>query len=260
MHSLGGHHALKMLIGGMVFITLGSYALLNFERMRYADPMPPTISVMGVGEVQAVPDIGTFSFSVTATKPTATEAQEASGSQINDILAYLKEQGIEEKDVKTENYNLYPHYRYDAPECRVGMACPPGDQVQDGMEVSQSVIVKVRDTAKAPALITGVGERGATNISSLSFTIDDTDALKAEARAAAIADAKAKAKVLADELGVRVVRVFSYYEDDGSGMYYSEAMPAAYDSMKSSAGFGGPELPVGENTIRSQVNVTYVIK
>lgn len=249
---------LSSLVLLMVVVALASYALLNLKQMRYVDPYPATISVSGEGEVLAVPDVGQFSFSVTGEGAEATVAQEASGTKINDILAFLREQGIEDKDIKVEYYNLYPKYRWEQQVCAVGMYCPPGKQVQDGFEVTQQVSVKVRDTEKAPAIIAGVGERGATNISNLSFTVDDVTALQAEARTKAIEDAQVKAKDLANKLGVRLVRVSGFYEEsDYPQPLYKSAV--AMDMAEGGA-FGGAELPVGEESTKIRVNVTYEIK
>lgn len=242
----------------MVLIALASYAQLNFARVDYANLNPATISVTGEGEVLAVPDIGQFSFSVTAEGDDAATAQEASGTKINNILAYLKEQGIEEKDIKTQNYNLYPRWRYEERLCPAGSYCPPGERVQDGFKVSQTVSVKVRDTKAAGSIIAGVGERGATNISSLNFTIDDVDALKAEAREAAIKDAEEKGALLAEQLGVRVVRILSYNEG-GYAQPYLETRAMSLDSAEA-AGFGGSELPMGEESTKVQVTITYEIR
>lgn len=251
---------LGLLLIFMTVVALGSYAMLNFEKMDYVDPTIPTISVTGEGEVLAVPDIGRFSFSVTAEGDEASVAQEASGTKINDILAYLREQGVEEKDIKVEYYNLYPKYRYEERVCALGSYCPPGEQVPDGFEVTQQVSVKVRDTKKAPTLITGAGERGATNISSLNFTIDDIEALRDEARAKAITDAQEKATVLAGQLGVRVVKFVSYYEDGGYDMPMYRANAMSVDMAKEESAFGGAELPVGEESTKVRVTVTYEVQ
>lgn len=248
---------LLLLLTGV--IALGSYAMLNFEKLQYVNPMVPTISVAGEGEVLAVPDIGQFSFSVSAEGAEASVAQEASGKKINDILAYLRTEGVADKDIKVEYYNLNPRYRYEEKVCAYGAYCPPGEQIPDGFEVAESVSVKVRDTKKAPALITGVGERGATNISNLNFTVDDMEALRDEARVKAIADAEAKAKVLAEQLGVRMVKFVSYYEDGGyvEPMYSAKVMNM--DSAEE-ASFGGAELPVGEESTKVRVTVTYSVE
>jgi hypothetical protein len=237
---------------------LGSYALLNIQKSDFINPIPATISVTGSGEVLAVPDIGQFSFSVEAEGENASQAQEASGTKVNDIIAYLTSNGIEEKDIKTQNYNLYPKWRYEERICPVGSFCP-GERVQDGFAVSQSVMVKVRDTQKAGEIISGVGDLGATNISNLAFTIDDTEILKAEARTLAIEDAKEKAQTLADDLGVELVQLSSYYEEDNRyEPYYDNRMMAMEESMGGE--FGGPELPMGENSTTVRVNVTYQVK
>lgn len=238
-------------------VALASYAYVNFEYSSGYE-YEATISVSGEGEVLAVPDVGQFSFSVNAEGETAAEAQELSGTAINEILAYLREQGIEDKDIKTQNYNLYPRYRYEERVCPLGSYCGPGERVQDGFEVSQSVSVKIRNTDEAGAIIAGVGERGATNISSLNFIIDDEEALRVEAREMAIADAKEKAKKLAKELGVDLKRIVSFYEDSYNYPYY-EARAMSFD-MAEDGGFGGAELPMGEESTSVSVNITYEIR
>lgn len=250
---------LSALVLLMVMIAAGSYASLNYAKINFLNPNPAMISVEGNGEIFAVPDIGQFSFSVMAEADDATTAQELSGTKINAILAYLKEQGIEDKDIKVQNYNLYPRWRYEERVCPANSYCPPGERVQDGFEVSQTISVKVRDTKAAPALISGVGERGATDISNLSFTIDDEESLKAEARAAAIKDAQEKAGLLAEQLGVRVVRLVSFNEN-GYYQPYAQTKIMAMDMAEEAVGFGGAELPVGEESVTVQVNITYEVK
>jgi uncharacterized protein YggE len=251
---------LGLLLLLMVVVALGSYAMLNLEKLQYVNPTIATISVAGEGEVLAVPDIGQFSFAVTAEGAEAAVAQEASGTKINAVLAYLKEQGVEDKDIKVEYYNLNPRYRYEERVCMMNSYCPPGEQIADGFEVTQSVSVKVRDTKKAPTLITGVGEKGATNISSLEFTVDDIEALRDEARAKAITDAQEKAGVLADQLGVRLVKFVSYYEDGGYTEPFYRAKTLSMDAAMAESAFGGAELPVGEESTKVQVTVTYEVK
>jgi len=243
-------------LAGLV-LALASYAYVTLKNSE-GWTGPTTITIIGNGEVQAIPDIATFSFSVRGEGPTASEAQATSAKAVNDIMGYLKEQGVEEKDVKTTNYNLMPRYTYEQRPCIMGMMCPPSEPKQDGFEVSQTVTVKVRNTDTAGALLTGVGERGATDISSLGFTIDDEESLKAEARKLAIEDAKVQAKALADQLGVTIGEMTGYYEESGTpypfGMGGDMMMNAKAEMAPS------PEIPMGENTITSRVNLTYTIK
>lgn len=251
--------------------TLGTLALLAlvvalvsyaYYTLRQADNLysgPTTISVSGEGEVTAIPDVSQFSFSVIAKGVDAKTAQNDSATKVNDILKYLKENGVtSEADIKTESYTLNPQYRYEQKPCQFGQFCPPGEQIADGFEAAQTISVKVRGEVKPGDLISGVGERGATNVSGLSFTVDDEDALKAEARALAIADAKEKSKELAKELGVRVVRMTSYFEEGNTA--YPIAYSVGGEMMKSDAPLVAPELPRGENMTTSRVTITYQVK
>ncbi len=242
----------------MLVLALGMYSAYTWKQAEYLYSGPTTISVTGEGEVNAVPDIGEFSFSVNADGKTAAVAQEESAKKINAILAYLKEKGVEDKDVKTQDYNLYPKYRYEQKPCFQGSYCP-GEQVMDGFTVTQTVRVKVRAVDTAGELIAGVGNLEATNISGLSFTIDDTTGLKDQARDEAIADAKAKAKILAKQLGVHLDRMVGYYEDEmGSPQPY--AMGGRDMSMESSFKAVAPQMPLGENKTVTHVTITYQVR
>lgn len=242
-------------------IALGAYTMFTLKQARYFYSGPVIINVVGEGESMATPDIATFSFSVRAEGDDAAAAQDASAQSVNEILAYLKDGGVEEKDIKTQYYNLNPRYEYPQQVCPAGTYCPPGERVLKGYEVSQNISVKVRDTSVAGALISGVGERGATDVSGLDFTIDDEDNLQAEAREAAIADAREKAMKLADDLDVRIVRMTGFWEEqgpyyDGYGYGGNVRMEAA--SMDS--GKATPSLPSGENTVSARVNVSYEVR
>jgi uncharacterized protein len=221
-------------------------------------PTANTITISGEGEVFAVPDIAEFSFSVVEERKVVKDAQDAAAEKINAIIAYLKDNGIEEKDIKTTNYSVYPRYEFEREACPLGFNCPPGKQVLKGFEVNQSISVKVRDTEKAGEILSGIGERGVSNVSGLDFTIDDEDELLRQARKEAIDKAREKAKELAGDLGVRLVRVVSFSESGGQPFF------SRLDFAVESVGIGktapAPEIPVGENKITSVVSITYEIR
>src|SRR3989344_5709107 len=234
-------------------IFLAVEAFGAFKDLRGVNPAFNSISVTGEGEVVSVPDIATFSFSVSADAKVVSDAQERATGKIDAILAGLKSLGIEERDVKTTDYSIWPKYTPEPTICSPTF-CPPSKQVQDGYTVSHSISVKIRKTEDAGKALALVGEKGATNLSNISFTIDEPEKLLDEARAKAIADAKEKAQVLSKELGVRLVRVVSFYDNMNEGVpYYATAMGG--DSVVK-AGPAAPTIPVGEN--KSVVNVTVV--
>jgi len=236
-------------------VFLGIKTLDSLKNLSETSPSYNTISVSGEGEVFAVPDLATFSFTVSADAQTVAAAQEAVTGKVDAVLVALKELGIEEKDIKTSDYSVWPKYRY---EVSPAIYPPiPSRQVPDGYTASHSVTVKVRDTAKAGEALAAAGSAGATNLSGLSFTIDDPEELRNEARKIAIENAREKAEILSDDLDVKLVRVVSYSDNSDGGVfpYYREAF-----------GMGGadapatPTLPAGENKIRVTVSVTYEIR
>ncbi len=222
-----------------------------------------TITVSGEGDVSAVADISTFSFSVDESGTTVTDAQEKATNKNNQAIAILKKAGVEDKDIQTAGYSVNPKYDYSQSGTVACPAygCPPnGNPKIVGYEVTQSVTVKVRDTDKAGSLLTQIGAVGVSNISGLSFTFDDPSVLQDQARSKAIDDAKAKAKELAKELGVSLAGVTSFSENGGP-------TPIYYAMESKAMGIGGgpatpptPDIEKGENKITSNVTVTYRIR
>ena len=253
--------SLVMVVLIMASIALGAYAYTTIREAKYLHGGPATISVNGKGEVVARPDIATFSFSVIAEADDAGSAQEKSATSVNSIIDYLKKQGIEDKDIKTLYYNLNPRYEYLESICNINGYCPPGERVLKGYEVNQTIEVKVRTVDNAGSLISGVGTLGATNVSSLQFTIDDEEVLIAQAREKAIKDAREQAEKLASDLGVHIVRIVGFGDSSGGrgGAYpmYTQAESFGASDTKAAT---PPAVPSGENTFTSNVNITYEIR
>ncbi|HTK33329.1 MAG TPA: SIMPL domain-containing protein [Candidatus Paceibacterota bacterium] len=252
--------------GTVLSIYLIALAIGQLKSIAYIGsgvPATNTISVTGTGDTYAVPDVATFSFGVTQTSKTVSDAQTKATDKINAALKAVRDGGVEDKDIQTTNYSINPHYEYQNAICPAKTDgtvayCPPGKSVLTGYDVSQTITVKVRNLDKAGALFASIGSLQVENINGLSFSVDKPDAIQAEARAKAIADAKSKADQLASQLGVRLVRVISFSEDNGA--YYR---PMAYGmggdvavSTKSAA----PEIPTGQQKVTSTVSITYEIQ
>ena len=252
-------HVLIALLGVAGIAALIAYVgLANRMSVQTADSNAVTISVNGEGKVEAKPDIGQFSFSVMAEATSAADAQQQSATNINAIMAYLKSAGIAETDIKTQDYNLSPKYAYDRTVCPVGTYCPPSDPKVVGYTVSQTIVVKVRKLDQAGDLITGVGQKGATNISDLSFTIDDPTTLQAEARTKAIADAQQKAAALAGQLGMQLGKLTSF--SAANGPTPGPIMYAAKSDAMGSGAAVSPSMPTGQSEITSDVTMTYQLR
>lgn len=271
-----------MWVGILLAVFLAVVSIKELKSIEYVGKgviSNKIISVDGTGKVVAVPDIATFSFTVTESAKTVADAQKKATDKTNDALKAVRDQGVADKDIKTLSYNINPKYEYQNAVCRyetvdstaagVGMAssispvssvkyCPPGRSVLTGYEVSQSIQVKIRDLSKAGELFTSVGALGVQNVSGLNFEVDEPEMVKAEARKEAIANAQEKAQALAKQLGVSLGRVTGFYESSAAPYAYGMGGGYAGVSIKAEAA-RAPEVPVGEQEVVSNVSITYEI-
>lgn len=216
------------------------------------------ISVEGSGEVLAVSDIASLSVNISKEGKTAKEAQDLLNESITKTLEYLKEKNIDEKDIKSEYGGLSPKYSYEQTPCYT-YPCPSKDPKIVGYNATQSIVVKVREVDNASDIRTGLADIGITNISGPTFSIDDEEGYKNQARSLAITEARAKAKILAKDLGVKLGKVVSFYEN-GDGRYDGMMLESKTMMGTGANVASAPILPKGENKINSNVTITYEIR
>ncbi len=244
------------LIAATVFV---AFLAINAAQSWFEAGPPATnvITVDGMGKATAIPNIATISFTVMEEGKTASQAQDGATKKNNVALALLKQKNIDEKDFKTTSYSVSPKYNYPQP-CYTN-PCVYEAQSIVGYTVSQTTEVKVRDTAKVGDLLSALGDAGISQLYGPSFSVEDEDTVRAEARKEAISEAQAKAKILAGDLGVRLVRVVSFSENGGPyypGPYYGKG-GAAMDLATPSA---PPTVATGENEFVSNVTISYEIR
>lgn len=217
------------------------------------------ITVNGKGEIFAKPDVASFTFSIQESGKTAMEAQDKATKKNNEVIDSLKGM-IEEKDIKTISYNLYPKYEYQNVAC-TQYYCPPSKSIIAGYEVSQTISVKVRKIDKSGDVLAKIGGLNVSNISGISFVVDNIDDIKKQARDEAIKDAKKQAQILAKNLGVRLKKITSFYENQEYGGYpYAEGMGGGAMVDTAYKERVAPNIPAGENRITSNISISYEIE
>lgn len=256
--------SVRIILGVLAFIIIFFISVRIAKDIKSYDYIgrdisaPNTISVSGKGEILAKADIANFTFNVIEESLNVSDAQEKATLKMNEIIKSLKGNGVEDKDIKTTNYNISPRYEYIKSSEKI-KAPDRSSRVLAGYEVNHGVDVKVRNIESVGAILAGIGDLGASNISGLSFSIDDEDGLNKEARGLAIDDAKEKAEILADNLGVKLVRIINFSESSYSPIY-RQKFGAEAMTFDLSVGGPTPEIPTGENKIISQVNIVYEIR
>lgn len=255
-------------IVGMLSMILVATAVWNYAQ-SYGEAIEPSsfrsFSVVGEAKVVAVPDVAVFTFSViTEGGKDIAELQKQNTEKMNQAIAFVKEKGIDAKDIKTQSYNIEPRYTsYDCYSNSIagGRVCPPATIT--GYTIRQIAEVKIRDFSKIGDVMAGVVEKGANSVSNFQFTIDEPAKYQNQAKEEAIAKAKEKAEMVADAAGFSVGRLLGI--DDS---YY----PVTYtNSYKSAYGTGAamdqavrlesaPSIEAGSQEITSTVTLRYEIK
>jgi len=176
---------------------------------------------------------------------------------MNKALDFIKKQGIDTQDIKTQQYSINPRYETTACEYKSGSICPPASIA--GYTVQQSVFVKIRDFKLISSLLTGVVENGANSVGQIQFAIDNTDSVENAARAEAIEKAKAKAKSIAEAGGFTLGRLLEISENAG-GMnpYYSRGV--SMDMVGAKEGYIAPVIEAGSQEVEIQVTLRYEIQ
>jgi uncharacterized protein YggE len=251
-----------LVVGVLLSLFLLTISIKELKSIAYvgkAESYTNIISVTGTGEVVSIPDVATVSFTVTENAKVISDVQSKASEKINKVIASLKQNGIEEKNIKTTSYSINPHYDYIQGECNQ-FICPPGKSVLSGYDVSQSIEVKIRDLKNAGKILETIGSLNVQNVGGLMFTIDDINKVKAQARDKAIESAQTKAKELSKKLGVKLVRVTGFYDSSEEQYYARETMVADGYSATPAKMTVAPQLPQGEQKVTARINISYEIR
>lgn len=246
-------------------ITLGTFFILVFVYTKVAGPIPFDInsvttsksdafSVTGEGKVEAKPDSATVRLGVVSRAATSEAAKTALNTNINKVIESVKALGVGEKDIKTENFNIYPEY---------GDARPlPADQpVSDqnrisGYTANTNITVTVGSAELANKILDAGVSAGANQVGGVDFQVKDKNEALNKAREMAVADAKKKAEDAARIAGFKLGKVINYAEAQGGG-YPVPMMAKAEDSR---AGGAPTNVQPGTNEIMVTVTLSYEIR
>jgi uncharacterized protein YggE len=233
----------SLLLAGLVTL-LGMYPATMRASAQEIQPSERTITVNGEGRVSLLSDVATISIGVQTENKQAAQAVTQNSSQATDVLSKLKQFGIDEKDIKTTNFSVYPRQQYDA----------DGKPIETTYVVENTVNVKVTDVKKVGEIIDSVVKVGANNINSIRFDVSDPSSAYGQAIDAAMADAKAKAESVAKAASAKLGPVKSVQVSIGGRTdqpLYREAMAAP----------GAAQVPVaaGQTDVVVSVTVAYFI-
>jgi uncharacterized protein YggE len=206
-----------------------------------------SISVTGVGRVKAEPDVADVNLGVTKQGEDAQAAAAEAATTMDAVINALLEAGVAESDIQTTSLSLYAVYDYNDNPPEI-----------EGWEARNLVNATVRDIESVGEVVDAATAAGATDVTGISFRVDDPAAAEAEARSAAVADARVKADQLAADAGVTIIGVVSISESGAQMPQPIYMERAAFDMAAAEAIPTTPVLP-GQVELSISVFIQYEI-
>jgi uncharacterized protein YggE len=201
------------------------------------------VTTTGVGMVEAVPDMAILDIGVTGEAASAADALARTSQAMQAVMARLTENGVAARDMQTRGLDIQPLWL--RPE-QNGDAAPriTGYVARNGM------VVRIRDLSALGDVLDLVVADGANTFNGLQFTLQESEAEMAKARAAAVAQAMRKAEELAAAAGVTLGALRSITEG-------GEASRPVMMEMASARLSDGVPIAPGEVSLTARVTMVF---
>lgn len=197
------------------------------------------------------PDTATISFSVETFNKNSQKAIEENNLIMSKITDNIKRILSKNETIKTATYNLNKKYEYNTSSKKNYFA---------GYEVLNTVTIILKDTTKTSRVIEIATQNGATDVSGLSFTVENAEPVCRELTVAAAKKAQVEAETILAALGKTIDSIanINYYcntrYNSAPRFYLSKSMGS--NSVESA----GAPIETGENKITAQVTIVFTIK
>lgn len=230
-----------------VVLLLGAYLMpwrsVNWGKME----MTPSsvISVTGEAQSQQKNQVANFTAGVSAVNDSKEKAVAEVNANVAEIIKAVKDFGIPDQDIKTQNINVYQGEETFYEEGR--QKSEPGQ-----WRVHNSIEITLRDVARASMLVDLLTKSGATNVYGPNFTIEEAQDFETALLGDAIEVAREKAEVIAKASGRKLGEVINVTE--------GQATPVIRPMFETMGLGGGTPLEPGSSAISKTVTVTFELK
>lgn len=197
------------------------------------------ITVVGTGSVKVTPDVAEWSFGVQASADSAAAALSEATEATQRVVAALREAGVAEDDLRTEQVSVYPRTGDD------GLSVT-------GYDASNTVRATIRDLDQAGPTVDAAVAAGANQVYGPTLTVSDAESQYADAVDAAFDDARARAEAIAEKAGVSLGAPIAIVEGGGGG----GAVPL-YDRAEAAA--ADVAIEPGTQDVGATLTVTFAI-
>lgn len=231
----------------VIFLAIAAFVLPwgNIDWGKIEMKQPQTVTVTGEAKSRQKNQIATFTAGVNAINDKKEVAVAEVNKKINDLTNAVKEFGIPEEDIKTQNLSVYQDEKALSPLSNQGSRLGQ-------WRVNNSIEITLRNIDEASALADLLTSSGANNIYGPNFSFDDTSKFEDELVSEAIKNAKDKAINIAKASGRKLGKVVSVTEGSGGTSYYP---------LMTKVGVGGgAALEPGSGTVSKSMMVVFELK
>tara|TARA_Y100000310_G_scaffold344078_1_gene454991 strand:- start:181 stop:879 length:699 start_codon:yes stop_codon:yes gene_type:complete len=208
-----------------------------------------TINVQGNSEITVDPDEAEVWVGVSIVKFVSAEAAQSEANKvINDIINGLKNRGIPESDIQTENLMLNEERKWENGNSRVV-----------GWRAMQTLKVKTTELNEVGFIVDVAVKNGANQINNIQFGLSEEkeQMYKRQVLAEATKNAKEKAETIAQSLDARLGRIKTVSESN----YF--ARPYIY-TMEKTVGVAAVEeaamVMPSDVRVTANINLIYYIR
>ncbi|HWM14480.1 MAG TPA: SIMPL domain-containing protein [Gaiellaceae bacterium] len=226
--------------GGLESGVLAASATADALAAPAAAAAGPGITVVGSGSARGVPDVAEWSFGVQTSGETAAAALAANSAAMDDVVAALRDSGIDEEDLQTEQVSVYPRTSDD------GLTVV-------GYDASNTVRATIRDLDRAGPTVDAAVSAGANQVYGPTLTLSDSKAQYSAAVEAAFDDARARAEAIAAKAGVSLGAPVAIVEGGGGGV------TPGFDRL-AEAGAADVAVQPGTQEVGATLTVTFAVE
>ena len=169
-----------------------------------ADETARSVTVNSTEQVSVIPDIAEIVYSIQTQGSDAQTCQEENSATSDQVVALLKQLGIEENSIRTTGYYLNPVYDWSG-----------SIQLLTGYEAVTTLTISDLPMDQVGEVLTQSVDAGVNNIQSISYLSSEYDTAYQEALSLAVAAARTKAEALAQAEGCTVGEILSIQETSG---------------------------------------------
>lgn len=238
-------------------VSIVIFFILLFAYSKWGPSLPISILtqtkgepliVTETGKITAVPDIAKVSLGIEERGESLKTVQNSVNTKSKKLTDELKKLGIDEKDIKTTNYSIYPEYNYDASPFKI-----------IGYRVSTTYEVKITDFEKVNNALVVATDVGTNVVGNISFEVNEKtkEELTQKAREEAVDKAKNKARGLASSAGISLGKIINISESTGINYPISYAMMGKTSGNTESV---PANIEPGETDIEVTVSLSFEIR